>query len=384
MKNSVLHGDSELEVRNQRLNRAIIQLYYEQNRINDNQCDVGLQDRVSCLPIAAKEKIYFDDNERKQEDAYWNTLQDFLLEQRRFLDAGFPQFLELPQELRLIIWTHAMEDHLKPRTHIISKKNGQFISNQDISVLLSICSESRTAYLRAGNEFAFGTYLNFDIDIIYIRDFPDATGYGPRYSKVKGVRNQDYYALDVDIWEKVYRENSMGVNLEEDTGGSWRKIEAYRVAAEGTFQRFLDHESTGRIKRLAMTDTFFACIPISEVPWMINYTMVKKMRLLEEAFIVLEDTRLQDAAWSKKNITLFELTLDQCRQKGLKPGKMISRLQRMTLPRHVALEFDEQAKWKFVEVQEEVEDISQGCKTEKEVCLLIEKMREASLDSRRK
>jgi len=63
---------------------------------------------------------------------------------------------------------------------------------------------------------------------------------------------------------------------------------------------------------------------------------------------------------------------------------MISRLQRMTLPRHVALEFDEQAKWKFVEVQEEVEDISQGCKTEKEVCLLIEKMREASLDSRRK
>jgi len=88
-------------------------------------------------------------------------------------------FPTLPTEIRLQIWSHALQPHLTPRIHTISSKAGnpsRFFSNQSIPNLLHICHESRSVFLTKTEAlFVYGTYINFDLDSIYIPEFPLAT-----------------------------------------------------------------------------------------------------------------------------------------------------------------------------------------------------------------
>ncbi len=78
-----------------------------------------------------------------------------------FRDAGFRGFTSLPAELRIKIWTYAMESDLQPRVHCVKEKNGNYLSNQSISPLLAVCSESRTFYIaETKSVFAFGMLSN--------------------------------------------------------------------------------------------------------------------------------------------------------------------------------------------------------------------------------
>lgn len=83
----------------------------------------------------------------------------------------FTSFPRLPLELRLRIWQLLSLDHVRPRIHVIDAELIQIVSNQPISPLLHVCSESREEYISlTKTQFAFETYINFDIDAVYLRN----------------------------------------------------------------------------------------------------------------------------------------------------------------------------------------------------------------------
>jgi hypothetical protein len=96
--------------------------------------------------------------------------------------TDFKRFARLPPELRVRIWEMVMEHHLLPRIHCIEERNSRFLSNQPLSPLLHACHESRVCFLNSTQTtFAFGSYLNFSRDIIYIYDGNNPEGFLQRF-----------------------------------------------------------------------------------------------------------------------------------------------------------------------------------------------------------
>ncbi|KAL5313642.1 hypothetical protein ACEPPN_018063 [Leptodophora sp. 'Broadleaf-Isolate-01'] len=92
----------------------------------------------------------------------------------------FHKFPQLPAELRIEIWELALGlDRFRTVVHCVDERRGRFISNQPISPVLHTCYEARNVYLshpfRVGIEFAFGSYVNFEFDTIYMIDYEDDT-----------------------------------------------------------------------------------------------------------------------------------------------------------------------------------------------------------------
>ncbi|KAG4429896.1 hypothetical protein IFR05_014616 [Cadophora sp. M221] len=90
----------------------------------------------------------------------------------------FNIFPQLPAELRIEIWELALGfDQLRTVVHCVDERGRRFISNQPISPLLHTCYEARKVYLshpfRKGVKFAFGSYIHFDFDTIYMIDYED-------------------------------------------------------------------------------------------------------------------------------------------------------------------------------------------------------------------
>jgi hypothetical protein len=222
----------------------------------------------------------------KSTDHGSNNLPSSSEQQPVFQHDNFSKFPELPKELRLEIWQHAIEDYTTPRVHIITKKRGQFISNQDISPLLSTCSESRGLFQSLGFQFGFGTYVKFDTDVIYIRPFSNSGGNGPWYAYGGGMLARHRQNLEDEIVTKGAAGN-----------------EQCTQAAPVTFQSFLEDKSTKNIRRLAMTVDFFLYTPVAYKKLELHSLMREKMPLWTETLLVHNDTREQGLAWKDTNVS---------------------------------------------------------------------------------
>jgi hypothetical protein len=111
----------------------------------------------------------------------------------------FKSFALLPAELRIKIWEMAEENALHPRIHCIEERNSRFISNQPLSPLLHACHESRTCFLNSTETtFAFGSYVNFSRDIIYIYDANKPEGFLQRFLPSSHARQIEKLALTND------------------------------------------------------------------------------------------------------------------------------------------------------------------------------------------
>lgn len=179
-------------------------------------------------------------------------------------------FCDLPAELRLKIWEIASSYLNVPRVHCIKElpgKNG-FISNQPVSALLHVCRESRLCYFETTStkfpfktsyikhiEFAFKTYINFEIDIIYIA----------------GIHNE-------------------------------RKA----------FSRWLICFDTWHIRNLAMTKELYCKLPVHGRIYeahMKLYTRDDDVRII----VVFQDNRELGEIWSDLDMTFRDLTAKQKR-----------------------------------------------------------------------
>ncbi|QSZ31488.1 hypothetical protein DSL72_001053 [Monilinia vaccinii-corymbosi] len=91
-------------------------------------------------------------------------------------DRTFPSFKRLPVELRLDIWEYVFAEDLLPKVHHLNstdRHTGRITdsatSHLPFSNIVHVCRESREWYLsRTHNTWAFGTYVNFQSDIIYL------------------------------------------------------------------------------------------------------------------------------------------------------------------------------------------------------------------------
>ncbi|THV44202.1 hypothetical protein BGAL_0703g00030 [Botrytis galanthina] len=91
-------------------------------------------------------------------------------------DRTFPSFKKLPAELRLDIWEYAFAEDLLPKVHHLNntdrntgKITDSITSHLSFSNIVQVCKESREWYLsRTQNAWAFGTYVNFHTDILYL------------------------------------------------------------------------------------------------------------------------------------------------------------------------------------------------------------------------
>ncbi|KAG4025030.1 hypothetical protein MFRU_072g00120 [Monilinia fructicola] len=96
--------------------------------------------------------------------------------QREVGHRTFPSFKRLPVELRLDIWEYLFAEDLLPKVHHLNnthrntgKITDTITSHIPFSNIVHVCRESREWYLsRTQNIWAFGTYVNFHSDIIYV------------------------------------------------------------------------------------------------------------------------------------------------------------------------------------------------------------------------
>ena len=113
--------------------------------------------------------------------------------------TDFKSFARLPTELRVRIWEIFMEHHLLPRIHCIEERNSRFISNQPLSPLLHVCHESRVCFLNGTQStFAFGSYVNFSRDTMYIHDADSPEGFLQRFLPCPDARLIQKLALVKD------------------------------------------------------------------------------------------------------------------------------------------------------------------------------------------
>ncbi|KAH7330427.1 hypothetical protein BKA65DRAFT_353868, partial [Rhexocercosporidium sp. MPI-PUGE-AT-0058] len=175
----------------------------------------------------------------------------------------FPQFSELPAELRIQIWELAfdLDRFSQAAVHCIDERGGRFISNQPISSLLHTCHEARKIYLghrfRKGVEFAFGTYIDFNVDTFYL------------------------------------------INYERD---------------EEKFDRFLESPSAYKIQNLAMRKSLACNIPMeghmSEKQW----EMKNLLNSWVELAVVFNDDRGSEEAWEDIGMRFQDLSAREKRK----------------------------------------------------------------------
>ncbi len=166
-------------------------------------------------------------------------------------EASFSGFTLLPFELRHKIWRLAFPGNDRPRIHVISHQNNRIISNQPLCPLLHVCCESRAYYIRSTKSiFAFGAYVNFARDTIYLKGFNTATEA-----------------------EKLVEFNS---NLSR---------------TDESFLRFLECEHVGKIQKLAMDMPFFRDIPLLGTPPHKSTVLADVMPLCNEMHVVYDNVR---------------------------------------------------------------------------------------------
>ncbi|CZS90217.1 uncharacterized protein RCO7_08629 [Rhynchosporium graminicola] len=91
------------------------------------------------------------------------------------LNDQFHTFMQLPPEIRYQIWELAFGlKQQRTVVHCVDERGGKFVSNQPISPALYVCHESRNLFLSRQNlTFAFGTYVDFNLDTIYLIDYEE-------------------------------------------------------------------------------------------------------------------------------------------------------------------------------------------------------------------
>lgn len=98
-------------------------------------------------------------------------------------------FSSLPYELRHMIYHAAISTHHEPRIHTILPSNEDstiFKSNQPTPALLHLCHESRALYLSLTTKiFAYGTYIDFSVDTLYLADCPNPTATSDGFEAIK-------------------------------------------------------------------------------------------------------------------------------------------------------------------------------------------------------
>lgn len=368
---------NELDSRNERIDRAILELYPSRKDVD--------AEKLRNLPLVEKEKIYFETIDRIEALQRLEELRSSLQAQRRLVDAGFPKFCELPKELREQVYVEVIADYGQGRTHIVTKKNGRFISNQDISPLMSVCSESRSTCLRSGLEFAYGTSINFDIDVIYIRPFTNALGYGPWYDPGDGGMDHHCYTLeDEEAYDPAsdFDSDSEDDETEEsDAQSATARGPTHAELATKTFLSFLDDPSTVKIKRLAMTLDFFCAMPSNDIPWVTNYTMRKRMPKWKEVLIVMnDDARNSNAAWKEKEVSFREARTREknVRGHGSNLRAIRRRVEYMAIPESENVKFEFEVDWRRVFLEEKDEDEGVVPASVEEIEVMIEMIQAAA------
>lgn len=87
-------------------------------------------------------------------------------------------FSTLPTELQLLIYRYVIDDEARsPRIHAlypVSEDASVYISNQEVPVLMHLNSTTRSMYLQTIKPtYIYGTYINFQIDTLYLATCPD-------------------------------------------------------------------------------------------------------------------------------------------------------------------------------------------------------------------
>ncbi|KAI9643571.1 hypothetical protein NHQ30_008191 [Ciborinia camelliae] len=98
--------------------------------------------------------------------------------QDEVVGQSFSSFERLPTELRLDIWEYVFAEDLLPKVHHLNNTNrntgkitDSITSHLPFSNIAHVCQESREWYLsRTQNTWAFGTYVNFQSDIMYLTE----------------------------------------------------------------------------------------------------------------------------------------------------------------------------------------------------------------------
>ncbi|KAE8449658.1 hypothetical protein EG329_007988 [Mollisiaceae sp. DMI_Dod_QoI] len=227
----------------------------------------------------------------------------------------FTCFSDLPIELRFKIWDYTFEDHRRERVHCIDiskphrkyydqtsesssiapgpDRNPTFISNQPIHPILHTCHESRQRYIsRTSSELAFGTYINFNFDIVYIPYLPH-------------------------------------------TDTTFHLLRAFQACA--------------KIQRLAMSHRLYCHLPNDEEKHMStqHIEMQEDMPEWRETLIVFEDEERFDEFWTDKIRGFVELS---ARQKRLNCARGYARQYTKTLNSMIETMADmEPMKYRFVE-----------------------------------
>ncbi|KAL2067499.1 hypothetical protein VTL71DRAFT_1924 [Oculimacula yallundae] len=174
----------------------------------------------------------------------------------------FHKFKQLPTEVRLQIWELAFDlDERKTLVHCVDERGGRFISNQPLSVALHTCHEARNLYLSHRTcecaTFAFGTYIDFEIDTIYL------------------------------------------INYEND--------------AE-MFKRFLESPSASQIQNLAMRKSLACDIPMPGHMSDRQFEMLEKLESWTSLAVVFHDRRTREEAWGGVGMRLRHLSAREKRR----------------------------------------------------------------------
>lgn len=122
----------------------------------------------------------------------------------------FDKFSHLPAEIRIAIWKLAFGlDQTPPTVYCVDERGGRFISNQPVSPLLRTCHEARNIYLNHPSRkfltFDFGTYIDFNKDVVYLIDYEDKEGKFARFidspsaSKIQKLAMRKSLACEIPI-----------------------------------------------------------------------------------------------------------------------------------------------------------------------------------------
>jgi hypothetical protein len=306
----MVHKQKRLLLRDAQLNLDLVRLIIERQRRGRPSAfpwDDKLISRMLGKSFEFKERKYLSLLEKEQ---LHNEVKQMVASQEakrpKFVLSGLPQFSELPKELRLMIWRYVfivLEPHyMQSRTHCIeySKRTGRFVSNQEKSPLWLICAESRECYIEeTKTEFAFGTNINFQRDIVYFRKFfgrhSQRNLLDLEYQEVE-LELVDMFAElpfhDEDINDDPDAEQVEGAsqslgNSDDDEEEEEDVLFLPSVGdVKQAFLSFLSSPSASNIQRLALTSTCFTQLVFS---LRTHGQMGRLLPQLKEILVVFDD-----------------------------------------------------------------------------------------------
>lgn len=230
------------------------------NRNNHEKMPVNLQRTCLLKPEEVVKYRAPHRRGRQPEEEKAPTKQNYI--------SSFSSFRHLPIEIRICIYELCFTPDLMPKIHCVderisdrAQKGSRFVSNQPMSPFLHVCRESRAYYLFMSKaSFAFGTYVNFSLDTIYIPDL------------------------------------------------------AFR---EQQFPRFLVCPSAKKIERLALRKDFYCNLPGREIMWDNYLDMLCALPQWRELVFVFNDEWTRTEVWEERSLSFRDLS---AREKRYGPG----------------------------------------------------------------